>query len=150
MKRCYVCKEKKPLTEFYRCKSTADGLQTKCKSCGRAEHRRYREKNPEKFTVYWRRHSFTRCWPFWEFIIAYLRAHPCVDCGERDIVVLDFDHLDPKAKSFNIGTYVAQGRGSIELVKAEIEKCDVVCANCHRRRTALRANSYRALYQLME
>lgn len=57
----------------------------------------------------------------------------CADCGESDPVVLDFHHRDPSQKLFNIGT--ARGK-SVPKVVAEIAKCDVVCANCHRRREA--------------
>ena len=69
-------------------------------------------------------------------IRAYLREHPCTDCGEPDIVVLEFDHL--RDKTAGIGTLVHQGV-SWERVLEEIAKCEVACANCHRRRTARRA-----------
>jgi hypothetical protein len=66
-------------------------------------------------------------------IAQYLSAHPCVDCGESDPIVLDFDHRDPADKDFEIKGF---GRCcSVSTVLAEIEKCDVRCANCHRRRT---------------
>lgn len=67
-------------------------------------------------------------------IFDYLRAHPCVDCGESRIVVLEFDHRDPSEKSKPVKVLVA-GR-SWSRVLVEIEKCEVRCANCHRRRTA--------------
>lgn len=76
-----------------------------------------------------------------QFLIAYFENHPCVDCGERDPVVLEFDHL--RDKSFSIGTKLSH-RAWVSIL-AEIEKCEVVCANCHRRRTALRRGSVRAV-----
>src|SRR5206468_1660930 len=67
-------------------------------------------------------------------IVGYLRQHPCVDCGEEDVEVLEFDHLADKefsiARGFRDRTW--------EAVLREIAKCQVVCANCHRRRTARR------------
>lgn len=69
------------------------------------------------------------------FIDGYKSEHPCVDCGESDPVVLDFDHVLGK-KKFNIGS-AASGKTIAEIV-AEIEKCEVRCANCHRRATHLR------------
>lgn len=68
------------------------------------------------------------------YINEYLATHPCVDCGESDGIVLEFDHRDASKKSFNIGNFGALGK-SLKSVMAEIEKCDVRCANCHRRRT---------------
>lgn len=66
-------------------------------------------------------------------LAAYLSQHPCVDCGETDIVVLQFDHQGDK--KFSIASMVMH-RYSWETILAEIEKCEVVCANDHARRTA--------------
>jgi len=74
------------------------------------------------------------------FLFDFFRTHPCVDCGETDPVVLEFDRRSDKAFS------IAQGlrdRSWPSLLK-EMAKCDVVCANCHRRRTALRGGFARA------
>ncbi len=75
-----------------------------------------------------------------ELLLEYFAEHPCVDCGEPDPIVLEFDHL--RDKRFNIGAKLATHPWPAIL--AEIEKCDVVCANCHRRRTARRRGSNRA------
>ena len=64
----------------------------------------------------------------------YLQGHPCVVCGEADIVVLDFDHVRGK-KLFCIGAGINDGYGW-ERIASEIKKCEVRCANCHRRKTA--------------
>ncbi len=63
--------------------------------------------------------------------MAYLVGHPCVDCGETDVRVLEFDHRGHKrlAVSLMIRT---QPWPNIER---EILKCEVRCANCHRRKT---------------
>ena len=68
------------------------------------------------------------------WVWAYLLDHPCVDCGEVDIRVLEFDHRDPKQKQANISRMVAD-RCGIDRISAEVAKCDVRCANCHRRRS---------------
>ena len=67
-------------------------------------------------------------------LVTYLSEHPCVDCGEQDLLVLDFDHRDPATKRLAIGSLLRYARWS--PLEAEIAKCDVRCANCHRRRTA--------------
>lgn len=68
-----------------------------------------------------------------EWLYQYLLQHPCVDCGEEDPVVLEFDHLH--GKEINISSAI--NNWSIRRVQEEIDKCDVVCANCHRKRTAV-------------
>jgi hypothetical protein len=62
-----------------------------------------------------------------------LIEHPCVDCGENDPVVLDFDHKSDKVASIS---YLLGTVAGWERVEKEIEKCEVRCANCHRRKTA--------------
>lgn len=69
-----------------------------------------------------------------DVILEYLKEHPCVDCGEGDPVVLEFDHRDGADKKFNLGEAMKMAFG-VKTVLAEIAKCDVRCANCHRRRT---------------
>jgi hypothetical protein len=68
------------------------------------------------------------------YIAGYLSRHPCLDCGEADPIVLEFDHRNRPDKKFNIGD-AARKRFSLAKVVSEIDKCDVRCANCHRRKT---------------
>lgn len=75
------------------------------------------------------------------FIVEYLKVHPCVDCGESDIIVLEFDHVRGE-KKFNISSVFHNGI-SLEKIKREIKKCEVRCANCHRKVTNKRGNFYR-------
>jgi hypothetical protein len=77
------------------------------------------------------------------FLLEFFEAHPCVDCGETDPVVLEFDHLASTTKSFNIGQVLIDRNW--QAILDEIEKCQVVCANCHRRRTATTRGFARAL-----
>jgi len=80
-------------------------------------------------------------WERTRYLIDYFETHPCVDCGERDPVVLEFDHLADK--SFCIGGAIHDRKW--QSILDEIAKCVVVCANCHRRRTATRRDSLRVL-----
>jgi hypothetical protein len=74
-------------------------------------------------------------------MIEYLQTHPCVDCGETDIVVLQFDHLSDKTR--DVSTMLT-GTWSWAAIDREMAKCDVRCANCHRLKTALRYAERRA------
>jgi cytochrome c len=64
------------------------------------------------------------------FVRDYLLSHPCVDCGETDPVVLQFDHLGDKV--MNVSMMRAR-RYKEASIAAEIAKCEVRCANCHLR-----------------
>jgi len=69
-------------------------------------------------------------------------ASGCIDCGERDILVLEFDHRNPEDKKFSLGRAAKTGISPVRLSE-ELAKCDVRCANCHARRTALQFGSWR-------
>lgn len=76
-----------------------------------------------------------------EFVKAAKDA-PCADCGQRfPYVCMDFDHLDPGTKVMEVSRMTNL---PIEQVKAEIAKCELVCANCHRIRTATRGSQVRS------
>ena len=72
------------------------------------------------------------------FIYSYLLEHPCVDCGENDPLVLQFDH--EKKKSLCVTSMIPFG---LKRLMQEIVKCRVRCANCHSRKTAQRAKTMR-------
>ncbi|SRR5258705_1947561 len=66
-------------------------------------------------------------------IAEYLLNHPCVDCGNSDIRVLEFDHV--RGKKFKaISMMVSLSYSWITILK-EIAKCEIRCANCHRIKT---------------
>lgn len=135
MRRCCMCGIEKPLSEFaFRSVATGE-LQSHCRACHAAYRRAHYLRNRDayvqreaariaSFRIINRRNVFD-----------YLSTHPCVDCGETDVVVLDFDHRDPLTKGGDIGFIAAHKPW--RFVLAEIAKCDVRCANCHRKRTAI-------------
>lgn len=69
-----------------------------------------------------------------QFVWEYLLLHSCIDCGEKDPLVLDFDHVRGE-KSFSISDAI-RNKKTVERILQEIEKCEVRCSNCHRRKTA--------------
>lgn len=64
------------------------------------------------------------------FVTEYLKTHPCVDCGNSDIRVLEFDHING-VKEENI-SHAVRNAWSIKRLMFEISKCEVRCCNCHR------------------
>ena len=67
-----------------------------------------------------------------EFVYQYLLAHPCERCGETDPRVLEFHHVGEKDAEI---TRLISGGWSIKRIQKEIDKCQVLCANCHRKIT---------------
>ncbi len=67
-------------------------------------------------------------------LVDEIKAKPCMDCGGLfPSVCMDFDHRDPTTKTATIAKLI--GNGSKKKLLEEIEKCDLVCSNCHRIRT---------------
>lgn len=67
------------------------------------------------------------------FVREYLANNPCVSCNYDEIFALDFDHIDPATKSESICS-LTRRVVPIAKIESEIDKCRVICANCHRRR----------------
>lgn len=108
----------------------------------RAEYNReYHAKNKAAQYVRVRRNKLKTVADNQQRVGAYLSEHPCVDCGEADIVVLEFDHVRGD-KVRNISEMVVRG-WSMKTIQEEIDKCDVRCANCHRRATAARGGQWK-------
>ena len=136
-KQCCTCKQWQPTTEFNRRARASDGLQSRCRTCFRAWYEANRSLHIDNVrTDRDRRMAETR-----QSVVDYLRSHPCVDCGERDVCVLEFDHVRGE-KSADVAHLMNMGRPWHEIA-AEIEKCDVRCCNCHRRVTLKRNRAWR-------
>ena len=134
MRLCCMCHELKPETAFA-FRTIATGVrQDHCRVC----HAAYRRQHYLDNRALYIRREVARMKAYRlgnrERILAYLRAHACVDCAEADPVVLDFDHRDLSTKRSEVGRLAMTKPWW--MVAAEIAKCDVRCGNCHRRRTA--------------
>jgi hypothetical protein len=116
---------------------------TVCRACQRAYRQRYNDRLG-KVALHARISAHTERYRDRNRLLVdrYLATHPCVDCGESDIVVLEFDHVRGH-KGRAISVLVKHGVSGATLM-AEIAKCDVRCANCHRRRTATAHHRRRA------
>lgn len=144
-KTCPKCSENKELSEFH--KNKKRGSQTYCKSCRKEMDKflwKKRSENTEKM-IHKKQYSLCRKETIRRFLFNYLLEHPCVDCGNKDPIVLNFDHL--RDKKFNI-SIASGGKISLDSLKEEIEKCEIRCANCHTRKTAKDFNYYTYRYSL--
>lgn len=134
MKVCTYCKQSKELDEFHKNSARKDGRQTYCKLCAGPRRKQYYESQSDVERARTKALKAQRRLENKEKAITYLRLHPCVDCGEDDPVVLEFDHVTGK-KLKEVSVMLHEGL-AWETVEAEIQKCQVRCANCHRRKTA--------------
>lgn len=132
MKLCSKCKTEKCLSEFRTNKTREDGYQKYCVSCDKEYQRDWYEKNKQKVRNKSKISNLKSRKRNQKFILEYLANHPCVHCGELDPIVLDFDHL--RDKELGVGTLISTS--SLERIKKEISKCQVLCSNCHRKKTA--------------
>jgi hypothetical protein len=146
MKRCSRCKEEKDESEFQRNSSAKDGLQDQCRACRRETDRQIylkrSEEQKERYNEWNRQNSARNIRKAYE----YLREHPCVDCGETDPIVLEFDHVNGE-KHAEIANMLRSGR-TWERIWEEVQKCEVRCANCHRRITARRQGTWKYIWSL--
>ena len=135
-KRCGRCKQFVPVGDFGKNRAKTDGLQVNCKPCRVLDNaasyvKTKHSQNPKRFAT-----SAGQILRNQQIVLSHLNSNPCVDCGERDVVVLQFDHQGNKVA--NVSALIRAG--SEARLRAEIEKCEVVCANCHTRRTATTFN----------
>jgi hypothetical protein len=144
-KRCSTCRQERPVSDFNVQRRARDGLQSRCRACSAEWYQRNRAEHLAR--VYQRAVRIKA--DNRRRLVEYLLEHPCVDCGESDLRVLDFDHREPADKRQNVGTLLTDAVRWARVL-AVIEKCDVRCANCHRRVTAARGRWNRHAAQLMQ
>lgn len=132
-KSCSRCKIEKDISAFGKQSGHKTGLNPACKDCVNKYHKTLYASN-ESRRLYLKTKTAGRIVFKKQWIWNYLLEHPCVDCGETDPVVLEFDHIYPETKSFNISNKINEY--GLKKLKEEIDKCEIRCANCHRRKTA--------------
>ena len=128
-KQCSVCNKVKVITNFS-WKLKKKGLrQHHCKACQRHYNADHYQSNKADYVD----KVMVRSENNKKFIFCLKDNKPCQDCNQKfRHYVLDFDHRDPKTKVAGIAQMYTWSK---EAILAEIDKCDLVCANCHRERT---------------
>lgn len=139
---CTKCLTEKAL-ELFSWKNKAKRKRRKmCKACHAAYRRQHYLANKEKYQ------EMSQAWneenqaayidKARRYVLDYLLEHPCIDCGETNPIVLEFDHV--RGKKVKAISVMIHSPVSLKRLQAEIDKCEVRCANCHLRKTAKERN----------
>lgn len=125
---CSKCRVPKLLEEFnfrYKARNVRHGY---CKECGKLLTRNHYKNNKQQYLDK-NLHSFQSR----RELTRQLKNRPCADCGQSyPYYVMDFDHREDEIKRCGLNEIY---KLSVNAIKAEAAKCDVVCSNCHRERT---------------
>lgn len=132
MKTCGKCRKSKSDDDFG-WKRRGKLRQSYCKECNRAYNKKHYLDNKQTYRENAKRNGAITIASNQAEVLAYLRNHPCIDCGEKEPIVLEFDHRDRTTKIANICVMIRSY--PLRRLAAEIQKCDVRCCNCHRRKT---------------
>lgn len=124
MKTCNKCKRNLDESNFSK---KGKGLQSVCKAC----HKEYRDAHYQRNKDKYIQKTKERAAQYQEDYIKYKKTLSCNSCGESRYWLLEFHHTD-SSKEFNIST--KSSSMPLDTLKKEIDKCEVLCANCHRDR----------------
>ena len=141
MKTCSKCgleKEENSFAFKNKAKGTRAGW---CKECQKSYVRKHYSDNKKSYIKRARSSKPEQILKARKFVSDYLKDKECLDCGEKDQIVLQFDHVRGE-KEDSISRMVNGGK-SIARIESEIEKCDIRCSNCHLKRHAKEYESFR-------
>lgn len=141
-KICTRCKQERDAESDFNWKDKNRGVRhARCKSCQSQISKNHYENNKQAYVARARARDAIVIPENRKRLITYLACHPCVDCGQKDVHVLDFDHvIGEKLRHISMMVKVGYSWAAIE---AEIAKCEVRCANCHRIKTGENISSWR-------
>lgn len=112
MKICSICKQEKPKSDFHWKDKAHTVLNSKCKLCSNARMTELRRSR-------------------YQLVQTYKSEKGCKVCGEKRHWVLDLHHRDGEIKEKSISDMLRKNY-SWDKIEAELKKCDILCANCHR------------------
>lgn len=127
-KICPQCKIEKNVKEFGKNKTRKDGYQHSCRKCRKIYIRNHYIKNKQSYLDRNKKIDIK----IRKMITEIKIKSKCIECNENHPAVLDFHHINEKEKKFTISQWKPKGKGLLQILK-EIKKCEVLCANCHRK-----------------
>ena len=139
-KWCNGCKNQLPLTNFN--KKSKNRYQSYCKECNKIRSKKYYADNRQKHKQDTMIRKKIMMKKIRDFIWEIQKNAVCCICGETNPLTFDFDHLIRKTKLGVVGLMYQRGN-SIKKLKEEIDKCQILCSNCHRIKTHQENNSWK-------
>lgn len=124
-KYCNKCKSHKSVEQFGKNKAKKDGLQTRCKTCDTLYKKSLYSQNKDFYKSKTRKAKRDKA----AWMREFKKTLHCEQCGDKRWYVLDFHHID--GKEDGVSDMVSRNC-SIEKILKEIDKCKVLCSNCHR------------------
>lgn len=133
-KVCSKCGKELPMTDEYFYKN-GDRYRSACKECEYKRHKEYCETHKEKqsqYSHYYYARNKNKYRNYYakrqrEFLAKWRK--PCQKCGEQRLYLIQFHHIDPTTKEFNIGDGLSHKNA--KTCEEEIKKCVCLCSNCH-------------------
>ena len=122
-----MCERDLPGEKFGKNKWKKDGLQSRCKACDCE----YKKKRYHENKEIYKERSKNRKREIREWFQEYKQSLSCNSCGDERWYILEFHHSDPDSKDGNVVDMAVNGYSKDRILE-EIEKCEVLCANCHR------------------
>jgi hypothetical protein len=136
---CGDCRAFRSIFEFSYKYRERGVFQSYCKVCARRRSRDHYVRNTAAYKLRVAKNNQRARSENRRKLLEYLALRACVDCGLQNLAVLEFDHRAPSQKTRDVSTMVQRGFAWSTILN-EMSKCDIVCANCHRRRTARQFN----------
>ena len=127
-KICSICKTEKSFDSFLWKNKSKNLKHSVCSEC----YKKVRKKSYDANSQYYKDKSKKRRKEHASQYEEYKKSLSCKVCGESETVCLDFHHLYANEKDFNIAAR-KHSTTKFEKIVREIEKCVVLCANCHRK-----------------
>lgn len=141
MKTCTKCGVEKEENRFNRRRANTEKTKSICvecaRECSREHYRNHKKIYISRAKIFSKKQQIVNQ----QKMVEFLKTKRCVDCGNNDIRVLEFDHRNREDKKECIAQLLT--RNSWELVMREINKCDIRCANCHRIKTSIQFNWFK-------
>ncbi len=143
-KICPGCNQERDAEREFAWKNKAKGTRQRwCKFCQAEANSQHYQNNKQIYIERALKRNALIIAECKQKLYDYLSRHPCIDCGQTDIRILEFDHVRG-TKSASI-TNLLKHAVSWKIIEAEIAKCEVRCVNCHRIKTSERGNFWRTL-----